>query len=468
MTSPASIGMRLDALPIRAFHQRMLWLIAAGMFFDSFDITLAGSVLGALVHNGMSNLTLNGYFISSTFIGMAVGGTLAGLLGDRFGRRFTYQANLLVFGLASIAGGLATSMTWLIVFRFIMGIGLGAEIVVGYSTLIEFTPPRDRGRYSALLALVTNTALFVSSLMGYFLIPLFGWRSMFFISGIGALLVWIARKSMPESPRWLATEGRLDEADRIVTQIEEQVHGKGYRAPEHEQPEAASESAPPLSVLFTPEVRARTLVGSTISIVIGIAIYSFVTWVPTFLLKQGISLSSSLGYSMVMSLGGPVGAGIGVLCADRFGRRRCVAIASLAGAAMGVGYALSTSPWVAAVIGFLLFCCLYTIVALAVACYIPELFGTRYRLRGNGFCAVLGRIASFCAPAMTLMTYKAGGIQYVAFSVAALLVLQAVVVMVFGVETQSQSLELIEEGAAGTHPGAGSGAAANAVPASRH
>ncbi|MEM5434302.1 MFS transporter [Paraburkholderia diazotrophica] len=438
--------MRLDALPISAFHRRMLWLIAAGMFFDSFDITLAGSVLGALVHNGMSSLTLNGYFISSTFIGMAVGGTLAGLLGDRFGRRFTYQANLLVFGLASIAGGLATSMNWLIAFRFIMGIGLGAEIVVGYSTLVEFTPPRERGRYSALLSLVTNTALFVSSLTGYFLIPLAGWRSMFFISGAGALLVWIARKSMPESPRWLATEGRLDEADRIVTQIEEQAHGNGYRASGFAQTAAdGSEPAPPLSVLFTREVRTRTLVGSTISIVIGIAIYSFVTWVPTFLLKQGVSLSSSLGYSMVMSLGGPVGAGIGVLCTDRFGRRRCVAIASLAGAVMGVCYALSTSPWIAAVIGFLLFCCLYTIVALAVACYIPELFGTRYRLRGNGFCAVLGRIASFCAPAITLMTYEAGGIRYVAFSVATLLVLQALVVMVFGVETRSQSLEVIED-----------------------
>ncbi|WP_233839005.1 MFS transporter [Paraburkholderia sp. ZP32-5] len=468
MISPASIGMRLDALPISAFHRRMLWLIAAGMFFDSFDITLAGSVLGALVHNGMSNLTLNGYFISSTFIGMAVGGTLAGLLGDRFGRRFTYQANLLVFGLASIAGGLATSMNWLIVFRFIMGVGLGAEIVVGYSTLIEFTPPRDRGRYSALLALVTNAALFVSSLTGFFLIPLVGWRSMFFISGAGALLVWIARKSMPESPRWLATEGRLTEADRIVTQIEEEVHGKGYRAPEFAQTGAEREPAPPLSVLFTREVRMRTLVGSTISIVIGIAIYSFVTWVPTFLLKQGVSLSSSLGFSMVMSLGGPVGAGIGVLCTDRFGRRRCVAIASLAGAVMGVCYALSNSPWIAAIVGFLLFCCLYTIVALAVACYIPELFGTRYRLRGNGFCAVLGRIASFCAPALTLLMYHAGGIRYVAFSVATLLVVQALIVMVFGVETRSQSLEVIEDRKAAAYGGDRASHPEAAVSVSRH
>jgi putative MFS transporter len=452
MASPESIGLRLDALPISGFHRRMLWLIAAGMFFDSFDITLAGSVLGALVHNGMSNLQLNGYFISATFVGMAIGGTLAGLLGDRFGRRFTYQANLLVFGLASVAAGFASSMPWLIALRLIMGIGLGAEIVVGYSTLIEVIPPQQRGRYSALLALVTNSALFVSSLAGYFLIPLWGWRSMFFVSGAGALLVWVARKSMPESPRWLAGEGRLDEADQIVSRIEKEIYGENYRAPEPPQTVAENLPMPPLSVLFSREVWTRTLVGSTISIVIGIAIYSFVTWVPTFLLKQGLSLSSSLGYSMLMSLGGPVGAAIGVLCTDRFGRRRCITIASLLGAAMGVSYALSTSPMMAAVMGFLLFCCLYATVALAVACYIPELFGTRYRLRGNGFCAVLGRIASFCAPGITLLVYHAGGIRYVAFSVAMLLVLQGLIVFAFGIETRSRSLEVIEEHADSLEP----------------
>ncbi|WP_144109707.1 MFS transporter [Paraburkholderia sp. BCC1886] len=452
MASAESIGLRLDALPLSAFHRRMLWLIAAGMFFDSFDITLAGSVLGALVHGGMSNLRLNGFFISSTFIGMAIGGSLAGLLGDRFGRRFTYQANLLVFGLASVAAGFASSMPWLIALRLIMGVGLGAEIVVGYSTLIEIIPPKHRGRYSALLALVTNSALFVSSLAGYFLIPLWGWRSMFFVSGAGALLVWVARKSMPESPRWLAGEGRLDEADRIVAKIEADIHGADYRAPETPPTLMEHTPMPPLSVLFSREIWTRTLVGTTISVVIGIAIYSFVTWVPTFLLKQGLSLSSSLGYSMLMSLGGPVGAGIGVLCTDRFGRRRCITIASLIGAAMGVSYALSTSPMMAAVMGFLLFCCLYAIVALAVACYIPELFGTRYRLRGNGFCAVVGRIASFCAPGITLLVYQAGGIRYVAFSVAMLLVLQALVVFGFGVETRSRSLEVIEEASGSLEP----------------
>src|SRR5579875_2861031 len=119
---------RLDRLPISSFHWRILRLIGYGMFLDAFDVYLAGGVLGALVKEGWSDLSSNGKFISATFAGMVIGAWLAGVLGDRYGRRFSYQFNLLVFGLASLAGAAAPSMGWLIAARFVMGIGLGAEI----------------------------------------------------------------------------------------------------------------------------------------------------------------------------------------------------------------------------------------------------------------------------------------------------------------------------------------------------
>ena len=102
-----SVAERLDRLPILPFHRRLLWLIGAGMFFDSFDIYLAGSVLGELVHNGMSSVQLNARFISMTFVGMLLGAAAAGWLGDRFGRRFTYQFNLGIFGIGSLACAVA-------------------------------------------------------------------------------------------------------------------------------------------------------------------------------------------------------------------------------------------------------------------------------------------------------------------------------------------------------------------------
>ncbi len=127
-----TIAARLDRLPILPFHRRLLFLIGAGMFFDSFDIYLAGSVLGALLHSNWSDLAANARFISATFVGMLLGAAGAGWLGDRFGRRFTYQFNLGIFGIGSLACAVAPDMDWLIAARFVSGVGLGAEIVIGY------------------------------------------------------------------------------------------------------------------------------------------------------------------------------------------------------------------------------------------------------------------------------------------------------------------------------------------------
>ena len=224
-------GARLDRLPICSFHWRILALIGAGMFLDAFDIYLAGGVLGTLLKEGWSTLELNATFVSATFVGMTIGAWFSGILGDRFGRRFSYQVNFAIFGLASIAAAFAPNMTVLIGLRFIIGIGLGAEIVVGYATLTEFVPASSRGRWIGLLAVITNFSLFASSMVGLWVIPNFGWRYMFGLVGILAMFVWFLRKSMPESPRWLAANGRADEAEQILSAIEAEAAKQGSLPP---------------------------------------------------------------------------------------------------------------------------------------------------------------------------------------------------------------------------------------------
>lgn len=194
-------GPRLDRLPMSAFHRRIMRLIGIGMFFDGFDIYVASTVLGATLKAGFSTLGQNALFVSMTFLGMTLGALATGFLGDRYGRRFTYQANLMIFGLASLAAAFAPSMGVLIACRFLMGLGLGAENVVGYATLTEFVPPQVRGRQQGMMAVMVVTGLPVSALVGLLLVPQLGWRVMFLIGGFGALAVWYARKSLPESPR---------------------------------------------------------------------------------------------------------------------------------------------------------------------------------------------------------------------------------------------------------------------------
>src|SRR4029079_445291 len=128
MAHAVNAGARLDRLPISPFHYRIFWLVGAGMFFDGYDLYIAGGVLASAIQTGFSTLPQNLQFISLTFVGMTLGSLITGFVGDRYGRRFTYQINLLVFGLASLAAAVAPDMTVLIACRFVQGLGLGAEI----------------------------------------------------------------------------------------------------------------------------------------------------------------------------------------------------------------------------------------------------------------------------------------------------------------------------------------------------
>src|SRR6202158_2059928 len=222
MSRTVNAGARLDRLPISSFHYRIFWLIGAGMFFDGYDLYVAGGVLASTLQTKFSTLPENLRFISLTFVGMTIGALVTGFLGDRFGRRFTYQVNLLVFGLASLPAAFAQDMTQLIACRFVQGLGLGAEIVVGYSTLTEFVPPKTRGRWLSMMAFIVVAGFPVTALLGYLIIPAWGWRRMFIIAGVGSLIVWYLRKNLPESPRWLEQQGRTEEAEALMQAIEKE------------------------------------------------------------------------------------------------------------------------------------------------------------------------------------------------------------------------------------------------------
>src|ERR1700729_230113 len=231
MGSAVNAGARLDRLPISSFHYRIFWLVGAGMFFDGYDLYIAGSVLAATIHTNFSTLPQNLQFMSLTFLGMTLGSLITGFVGDRFGRRFTYQINLLIFGLASLAAAFAQDMPQLIACRFVQGLGLGAEIVVGYSTMTEFVPPKTRGRWLSMMAFIVVAGFPATALLGYLIIPALGWRPMFVIAGVGSLVVWYLRKNLPESPRWLEQQGRTAEAEALMQSIEKEAAGGGSLPP---------------------------------------------------------------------------------------------------------------------------------------------------------------------------------------------------------------------------------------------
>jgi MFS transporter, putative metabolite:H+ symporter len=438
MTSVNS-GSRLDRLPIGPFHRRIMLLVGIGMFFDGFDIYLAGSVLGVVLKTGFSTLPQNAAFISATFVGMMLGSFGTGFLGDCYGRRFTYQFNLLLFGLASLAAAFAPNMTVLIACRFVMGVGLGAENVVGYATITEFVPARTRGRWSGFTTVCVVTGLPISLLVATLIIPQFGWRSMFILGGIGALIVWYLRKSLPESPRWLEAKGRTAEADALMLAIErEAAQGKPLPAP------AAAAAVPvsnDLGTLFTAPLLSRMIVGAVTLITINTLLYGFVTWLPVFFIKQGLSIATSFGYSLLMALGAPVGSAIGALTADHWGRKPVIIGASLITVVLGIIYPMINDPVLLPAVGFALTVPIYVLVALLFGIYIPELFPTEVRLRASGIVNTLGRGATIVTPFLVVMLFEARGVAGVMALMIGLLVVQIVIVWAFGIEPRARSLE---------------------------
>ncbi len=315
-TTTVNAGARLDRLPISPFHYRIFWLIGAGMFFDGYDLYVASSVLAAAIDTKFSTLPQNLQFISLTFVGMTIGALVTGFVGDRWGRRLTYQVNLLIFGLASIAAAFAQDMDQLIFWRFVQGLGLGAEIVVGYSTLTEFMPPKSRGRWLSFMAFIVVAGFPVTAILAYFIIPVFGWRPMFMIAGIGSLIVWWMRKKLPESPRWLESRGRTEEAEAIMQSIEREVAASGATLPPAAAP--AKAATPPLgaSAMFKAPMLQRMIVGSWCLITINSLIFGFVIFLPQFFLRQGLTISKSLGYTVVLAVASLVGCAVGAWAAD--------------------------------------------------------------------------------------------------------------------------------------------------------
>ena len=309
-------GARLDRLPISRLHWRILGLITAGSTLDAFDIYLAGGVVAAMLKEGFATTQQSAVFISTTFFGMLIGAGFAGYLGDRMGRRYSYQFNLALFGVASLAACFAPNITVLTALRFIMGIGMGAELVVAAGTLCEFVPPAYRGRWISMLGIVTNAGLLLASTIGFVVIPNLGWRYMFAIVGVGALIVWVLRKKMPESPRWLEAVGRLDEAEATLRAFEEEV-AQGRELP----PPAVVRRRPvveaPFSTMFRSGMVGRTITAALTVMAVNVSVYGFVAWLPTFMLKQGMTIVQSLGFTMLMSFGSVAGALVGMAVGDR-------------------------------------------------------------------------------------------------------------------------------------------------------
>jgi len=272
-------------------------------------------------------------------------------------------------------------------------------------------------------------------------IPNFGWRPMFVIAGIGSLIVWYLRKNLPESPRWLESEGRTEEAEALMRTIEQEA-SLGKPLPAVIVPGAVAQAT--AADMFKPPLLQRMIVGAWVLITINTLIFGFVIFLPQFFLRQGLTITNSLAYTLVLSAASLVGCALGAYTSDALGRRMSIIGASIVTIIAGYIYArfdAASDPAIVLSVGFVLVVAIYVQTAILYGVYTPELFPTEVRLRANGICNMFGRGATVVSPFIVLALMASYKLPGVIWLMIGLVVVQILVVWAWGVEPRNRGLE---------------------------
>lgn len=448
--SLAAVADRLDRLPLSRWHRRMVLLIGLGTFFTFFEVTL-GSFFGVLLGRQWSLSTVDlSMIIASTFVGEMIGSLVLAPYADRFGRRMLFQVNLLAYAVLSLATAFSPNLQVFLVLRLLTGFGLGAELTLVDTYLSELLPSRRRGRYIAwsytlgMLAVPVGGGL--AKAANGTLFGLAGWRWLLILGACAGLAVWLFRRGLPESPRWLAATGNAAEADRVLTSIEQRVaRSTGRPLSTSEGPERQAPAVPAVaSVAESPDGRygRRSLLIWVMWILQPVGFYTFASIAPLALLAKGFDLSHSLAYSALTALGYPLGSLVSVFLTERSERRTLLVASTLATAAFGVVFGLASGSALIIVAGFLT--SLSSVVQNNIQhIYQTELFHTANRSTSIGLPYAASRVVSALLPFVALALLSAIGAGGLYACSALLLVVLVVAVRVLGPRTNNRRLDSI-------------------------
>ncbi|QFY43052.1 MFS transporter [Candidatus Methylospira mobilis] len=447
----AQIAARIERLPVSGFHRRFITLVSLGGWFDFYDIFMMAYLGAALKNSGFLNIQQFSLMISSGFLGMFAGSVLFGIGSDRFGRRTSFMFMLLIYSVFTLLGAFSHNAWELIALRFLAGLGIGAELVVIDSYVTEIIPGRLRGRYVAITQVVGFTAIPVVAGLSSLLIPtnwlLDGWRWVMVTGSAGAVLVWYLRRNLPESPRWCASTGRYEQAERIMRQIEQDVEREmdsPLPSPSATQISTRQSATPvqaSIKTLWSRPYRKRTLVLTVFHCLQTVGIYGFANWAPMFMLTQGHSLEQSLDYGFWIALVSPLGPILCVLTTERIERKYALVILPLLMALSGITFPYAQSGLQIILTGAAITFFSYWFSAVLHA-YQAEVFPTPIRATGVGFTYSISRLSVIASTSIitVLLQY---GIMFVFAFIAACMMLIALLIGLFGERTNARLLEAV-------------------------
>lgn len=436
-TIEAFVGEALDEAKITPLHVKIISLIAAGYFFDVIDYIVQGSLFPDMIKSGFTTAAGAAMIVSATTIGMFIGTAAQGEFTDRFGRRFVYQFNLLLFGIFTILGALAPTITVLVACRFIAGLGLGAEQPLCFAYAGEYSPKRIRGRILAIIHFVGGACVWpLSTLFVLAFRDTIHWQGVWICFGIGALIVWVLRFTLPESPRYLSTHGRGQEALDVLGRL-------GIAGPRRPLTTGAASDtkSDPFAVVFR-QFPVRVIAGMIcFSAFFGVAI-GLGGWLPSIMVDKGFTITKSLTFTLVMNLAVPVASICMMYTLDKYGRKATSIVAFIGAGIMAVVFANAGSDAGLLIAGFIMVFFIQ-VAGNAMQIFASEVFPTNARASGFGWAAGVGRLATAGIFPAILWVKNGYGLTAVFVSLAVVLLIAAVSVIFLGPEAKQKSLDEI-------------------------
>lgn len=434
---------RVQRLPISKFHYRLLVVVGLGWMFDAMDTGLIAFIMTRLAEDWQLAPADKGWIVSVGFIGMALGAVVAGAIADKVGRKTVFAATLVIYSVATALCGLAPNLTWLLVFRFIVGIGLGGQLPVAVTLVSEYVPAHVRGRFIVLLESFWGLGWLVAALIAYFIIPNHDWHTAFLVGGLPVLYVFILWKWVPESIPYLIHKGRLQEAHAIVSKLEKEAGVEIIQT--IEVAPVAEKKNISFGQLWSKTFARRTLMLWLIWFGIVYSYYGIFTWLPSLLVQKGYSIVQSFEYTLILILAQLPGYVVAAWLVEKLGRKTTLAAFMAACAVCTFFFSSAASETAIITWGCLL--SFFNLGAWGVLyTYTPEQYPTNIRAFGSGWASAIGRMGGILAPmVVTSMMVSPNGFSNVFMMFTGVLFAVAVVVAALGEETKGRTLESISQ-----------------------
>jgi putative MFS transporter len=454
-SAPDDISRRLEALPASFYVWRLVILLSLGGCFEIYDLFFTGYIAPGLARSGLMTTTTQaffgfsgiGAFVAATFAGLFIGTFCLGFLADRFGRKSVFTYSLLFYSAASVIMACQTTPGGLLLWRFIAGIGIGIEVVTIDAYITELVPSRIRGRAFAINQAVMLSAVPIVAALSWWLVPLSpsgidGWRWVVLIGAAASMVIWVLRLYVPESPLWLARQGRAHQADQIMRTLEGAAGVTATRPPAAAAttPARAPVKSPGYAELFRPPYASLVVLFMIFNLCQAFGVYGFANWVPALLVEKGINVTKSLQYSFIIAFAYPLAPLLASTFADRFERKSIICGAAAAIAMFGMGFAQFTAPALLIASGVLVTGANMTL-SYAYHAYQTEVFPTAIRARAAGLVYSMSRLSATFSGFIVAFMLKEAGLGGVFGLITAAMVIVIVAIGIWGPLVRGKPLD---------------------------